>query len=104
MFVLSESSKVPHQILNLFPLEDVITKDSPIEAIPDLTTDRLKRMGESLAWQEPSKERENNPELHRAGNFYRYYRSVDSLPEKSRGFYSKAGKLKCLFFLFISAD
>jgi hypothetical protein len=104
MFVLNESSKVPQQILNLFPLEDVITKDSPIEAIPDPTTDRLKRMGESLVWQEPSKERENNPELHRAGNFYRYYRSVDILPEKARGFYSKAGKLKCLLVLFISAD
>lgn len=104
MFVLSKSSKVPQQILNLFPLEDIITKDSPIEAIPDQTTNRLKRMGESLLWQEPSKERENNPELHRAGNFYRYYRSVDSLPEKARGFYSKAGKLKCNLVLFSSAD
>ena len=85
--MLSKSLKVPQPILNLFPLEDVIAKDIiRCESKPDPTTDRLKRMGESLLWQKPiaPKEEEKDPEMHRAGNFYRYYRSIDTLPEKAR--------------------
>lgn len=87
---------MPQQILDLFPLEDAVRKDSPSEDIADLTSDRLKRMGESLAWQNPipPKEGEEDPEMHRAGSLYKHYRSVDSLPEKARLFYGKAGKLK----------
>jgi hypothetical protein len=82
---------VPQPILDLFPLEDVIAKDAMSESVPDPTSERLKRMGESLIWQRPVAF-EDDPEIHRAGNFYRYYRSVDTLPDKARVFYNKAGK------------
>jgi hypothetical protein len=86
--------KVPQPILDLFPLEDVVAKDQTSKVEPDSTSERLKRMGESLVWQKAiaPEDEEKGPELHRAGNFYRYYRSVDSLPDKAKVFYNKAGK------------
>jgi len=47
-----------------------------------------------LIWQKPvaPDDDEKDPEIHRAGNLYRYYRSVDTLPGKARVFYNKAGK------------
>jgi RNA polymerase I-specific transcription initiation factor RRN7 len=85
---------VPQQILNLFPLEESISKETVQENEADPTSERLKRMGESLVWQKPvAPEDEEGTEIYRAGNFYRYYRSVDSLPDRARTFYDKAGKL-----------
>jgi hypothetical protein len=85
---------VPQPILDLFLLEDVIAKDTMSESGPDPTSERLKRMGESLIWQRPiaPDDEKNYPKIHRAGNFYRYYRSVDTLPNRARVFYNKAGK------------
>ncbi len=88
-------SKVAQQILDLFPLEDIIRKDSPGEATSGPTSHRLQSMGESLVWQQPipPEDGEEDLEIHRAGNFYKYYRSVECLPENARLFYDKAGKL-----------
>jgi hypothetical protein len=82
----------------MFPLEEVISKDNSRELEVDLTSDRLIAMGESLMWQKPIpiEEGKDDPELHRAGNFYRYYHSIADLPEKARPFYNKAGKLEYL--------
>jgi hypothetical protein len=88
---------VPQQILNLFPLEEPTRKENVQENEADPTSERLKRMGESLVWQKPVAA-EEGPEIHRAGNFYRYYRSVDSLPGRARTFYDKAGKFNMLYF------
>jgi len=86
---------VPQQILNFFPLEEPISKGNVQENEADPTSERLKRMGESLVWQKPvaPEDGEEGTKIHRAGNFYRYYRSVDSLPDRARTFYDKAGKL-----------
>lgn len=85
---------MPQQILNLFPLEEPIGKGTVQGNEADSASERLKRIGESLVWQKPvaPEDAEEGPEIHRAGNFYRHYRSVNSLPDRARTFYDKAGK------------
>lgn len=87
---------MPQQILDLFPLQESVAEDTASINETDLSTNRLKRMGESLIWQKPVPLGDGeDSEIQRAGNSYKYYRSVDSLPEPAREFYNRAGK--CIY-------
>lgn len=83
---------MPQQILDLFPLDNVAPKNTESGNEIDHSSERLKRMGEGLVWKKPMQLRqEEDPEIQRAGNSYRCYRSFDSLPENAREFHIKAG-------------
>jgi hypothetical protein len=58
-----------------------------------LATERVRDMQANLLWQKPIKRAasQDDQSISRPGSMYSYYRNVEDLPEKARGFYEKAG-------------
>lgn len=93
--VVANQHKVPQQLLDFFPLQDLSPMDSDQKDEADSIENRLRRLTQSLTWQKPipTKNGEEEAEINRPGSFYRRYRSVEDLPESARAFYDKAGRL-----------
>lgn len=84
---------MPLQILDLFPLEEAASKDTAGDTKVDSTLKHVERMTKSLVLQKPIPLRDGeSPAIQRAGNAYRYYRSVEGLSGKAKTFYDKVGK------------
>src|SRR5450432_824234 len=85
---------VPEQILELFPIEEITHQDPAEKGEMVPTTERLKRVGESLVWQKPvpPQEGEDDVAINRPGSVYKHYRTIDSLPDSAKPFYNRAGQ------------
>ncbi|KAG9231397.1 60S ribosomal protein L40 [Amylocarpus encephaloides] len=83
--------KMPQQILDLFPLEDILpqAKEQPD---PEAGNRTLKKIHEALKIQKPLEGKGEDEDTKRPGELHRRYRSVEELPENAKCFFELAAE------------
>ncbi|KAM0134144.1 hypothetical protein ACHAO1_005832 [Botrytis cinerea] len=94
--------KVPQQILELFPLPDIIPETTMGIVDPD-PINRAKEVHKTLTLQKPVARVDDggSQDIVRPGEKYRRYRTVEELPESAKAFFEIAGKLLFLNDVFV---
>ncbi|KAF7901561.1 hypothetical protein EAE99_012217 [Botrytis elliptica] len=94
--------KVPQQILELFPLTDIIS-ETTMEIVDPDPINRAKEVHKTLTLQKPVArvDDEESQDIVRPGEKYRRYRTVEELPESAKAFFEIAGKLFLLDDVFM---
>ncbi|TGO72654.1 hypothetical protein BELL_0431g00080 [Botrytis elliptica] len=85
--------KVPQQILELFPLTDIIS-ETTMEIVDPDPINRAKEVHKTLTLQKPVArvDDEESQDIVRPGEKYRRYRTVEELPESAKAFFEIAAR------------
>ncbi|KAF7886842.1 uncharacterized protein EAF02_003489 [Botrytis sinoallii] len=94
--------KAPQQILELFPLTDIIS-ETTMEIVDPDPINRAKEVHKTLTLQKPVArvDDEESQDIVRPGEKYRRYRAIEELPESAKAFFEIAGKLFLLDGVFM---
>ncbi|KAF7900230.1 uncharacterized protein EAF01_007532 [Botrytis porri] len=85
--------KVPQQVLELFPLPDILPETTMAIVDPD-PINRAKEVHKTLILQKPVAcvDDEESQDIVRPGEKYRRYRTVEELPESAKAFFEIAAR------------